>query len=151
MKRNKGKAKENPFWEVVAAVSWRGTHYWKVVNTATGVARYVPQYIKVNGVNLIVSEHAAYRMAQREINVRTVKAVIREGERFYEQRFYDPRERHQRHQSYIAWDKKKRIAVVLSPKEWGKRTIKTVMDDVTENKVEKRVKKGKWVKRNWRL
>ncbi|MCL0049771.1 DUF4258 domain-containing protein [Peptococcaceae bacterium] len=144
MKRNKGKAKENPFWKVVAAVSWRGTHYWKVVNTATGVARYVPQYIKVNGVNLIVTRHAAYRMAERRINVRTVKAVIREGERFYDQR--------ERHQSYIAWDKKKRIAVALSPKDrWGKRTIKTVMDDVTENKVKERVDEEDWVKRNWRL
>ncbi|MCL0106754.1 DUF4258 domain-containing protein [Peptococcaceae bacterium] len=132
----------------VVEIAWRyGKKVWKVVKKVGDevvATRYVDTVIKVGSVNLKVSKHAAQRMAQRGINVRTVEAVIREGERFYDQR--------ERHQSYIAWCKSREIAVALSPKDrWGKRAIKTVMDDVTENEVERKVDRKDWVKKNWRL
>ncbi|MCL0063549.1 DUF4258 domain-containing protein [Peptococcaceae bacterium] len=135
-------AEENPLWKAVLVFK-AGKKLWKVTKGAT-VTKHIPRYIEVNRVKLGVTEHAAQRMAQRGINVRTVEAVIRGGERFYDSR--------ERHQSYIAWCKSREIAVALSPKNrWGDRAIKTVMDDVTENKVERKVERKDWVKKNWRL
>ena len=102
-------AEEDPFWKVVAGGIWFGTRYWKVVNTVTGAARYVSQYIRVNGVNLEVTRHAAKRMVQRNISEETIRAIIKKSKK----RYYDP---HPDHKSFIAWCDRRKIAIAFLKK-----------------------------------
>jgi len=124
----------------VVEIAWRyGKKVWKVVKKVGDevvATRYVDTVIKVGSVNLKVSKHAAERMAQREISEAIVEEVIKEGKKYYCKKY----------NSYIAWDKKKRIAVAFPKLRDGKakRLIKTVMDNVDEDRKEKRWKKEEW-------
>jgi hypothetical protein len=128
-------AEENPLWKEVLVFK-AGKKLWKVTKGAAAVTKYIPRYIKVNRVKLEVTEHAAQRMAQRGISEAIVEEVIKEGKKYYCKKY----------NSYIAWDKKKRIAVAFPKLRDGKakRLIKTVMDNVDEDRKEKRWKKEEW-------
>ncbi|MCL0106673.1 DUF4258 domain-containing protein [Peptococcaceae bacterium] len=105
---------ENPAWKAFL-IFRAGKKLWKVTKGAT-VTKHIPRYIKVNGVNLEVTRHAAKRMVQRNISEETIRAIIKKSKK----RYYDP---HPDHKSFIAWCDRRKIAIAF-PKKTTERAKK---------------------------